>query len=150
MTIFLGGEYPLSAKDLHRIEWRDSAGMTRELRLYQILGPDWETVADLVGLLHHVTRAIEKDNQDVEGRVRSVIQKWIDDAPRLDNYKCTLNGMCRMLIDIGQGAASKRLRQAMEANVSSLKKSGKHRNVEYTTSILETKNPSPTMNRVLN
>ena len=102
--------------------------MTQDLRLYQILGPDWEKVADLVGLLPEVTRAIRKDNSDVEDCIRSVTEKWIEDAPRLNDYKCTLNGMWRLLIDIGRGAASKHLRQAMEANVSSLKKKGKHLN----------------------
>ena len=100
--------------------------MTQELRLYQILAPYWEIVADLVGLPSQVTRAIKRDNRDVEDCIRSVTEKWIEDAPRLNDYKCTLNGMCRLLIDIGQGAASKHLRQAMEANVSSLNKRGKH------------------------
>ena len=98
--------------------------MMQELRLCQILGADWEKVADYVGLPSHVTRAIRKDNRDVEDCIRSVTEKWIEDAPTLNEYKCTLNGMCRLLIDIGQGAASKHLRQAMEANVSSLKKTG--------------------------
>ena len=124
MLMFLGGEYSLSAKVLQHIEWKDSRGMTQELRLYQILGPDWEKVADYVGLSSHVTRSIKRDNSDVEECIRSVTEKWIEDAPRLKKYKCTLNGMCRLLIDIGQGAANKHLRQAMEANVSSLKKAG--------------------------
>ena len=121
----LGEEYSLSANVLQRIEWNDNTGETRKLRLYEILGPDWENVADLVGLPPQVTRAIKRDNQDVEYCIRSVTEKWIEDAPRMNNYKCTLNGMSRLLIDIGQGAASKHLRQAMEANVSSLKKTGK-------------------------
>ena len=102
--------------------------MTQELRLYQILGPDWDKVADLVGLLPEVTRAIKKDNSDMEECIKSVTENLIEDAPRLNDYKCTLNGMLRLLIDIGHGAASKRLRQAMEANVSSMKKTGKHLN----------------------
>ena len=122
MCLFIDEEYSLSAKVLRHIEWKDSTGMMQELRLYQILGPDWEKVADFVGLPSHVTRAIKKDNRDVEDCIRSVTEKWIEDAPRLNDYKCTLNGMCRLLIDIGQGAASKHLRQAMEADVSSLKK----------------------------
>ena len=131
MCLFIDEEYSLSAKFLQHIEWKDSTGMTQELRLCQILGPDWEKVADFVGLPSHVTRAIKKDNRDVEDCIRSVTEKWMEDAPRLNDYKCTLNGMCRLLIDIGQGAASKHLRQAMEADVSSLKKNfqpGKHIN----------------------
>ena len=124
MLQFLGKEYSLSAKVLQHIEWKDSTGTTQELRLYQILGPDWERVADFVGFPSHVTRAIKRDNSDVEDCIRSVTEKWIEDAPRLNDYKCTLKGMCRLLIDIGQGAASKRLRQAMEANVSTLKEPG--------------------------
>ena len=83
-------------------------------------------MADFVGLPLHVTRAIKRDNSDVEDCIRLMKEKWIEDAPRLNGYKCTLNGMCRLLIDIGQGAASKHFRQAMEANASSLKKTGKH------------------------
>ena len=129
MCLFIDEDYSLSAKVLQHIEWNDSTGMTQELRLYQILGPDWEKVADFVGLPSHVTRTIKKDNRDAEYCIRSVTEKWIEDAPRLNDYKCTLNGMCRLLIDIGQGAASKHLWQAMEADVSSLKKNfqlGKH------------------------
>ena len=143
MFQFIDDEYFLSAKVMQHIEWKDSTGVTQELRLCQILGPDWEKVADFVGLPSHVTRAIKKDNRDVEDCIRSVTKKWIEDAPRLNDYKCTLNGMCRLLIDIGQGAASKHLRQAMEANVSSLKKNfqpGKHicsiSCVIYTTSFI--------------
>ena len=134
----LGEEHSLSAKVLQHIEWKDNAGMTRELRLYQILGPDWEKVADLVGVPSHVTRAIKKDNSDVEDCIRSVTEKWIEDAPRLNDYKCTLNGMCRLLIDIGQGAASKHLRQAMEADVSSFKKKGTY---FFTIHIIQFRNP---------
>ena len=129
MFQFLGKENSLSTKVLQHIEWKNSSGMMQELRLYQILGPDWEKVADCVGLPPHVTRAIKKNNRDVEDCIRSVTGKWMEDAPRLNDYKCTLNGMCRLLIDIGQGAASKHLRQAIEANFSSLKKNiqpGKH------------------------
>ena len=61
-----------------------------------------------------------------EDCIRLVKGKRIEDAPRLNDYKCTLNRMCGLLIDIGQGAASKHLRQAMEANVSSLNKPGKY------------------------
>ena len=130
MYLYLGGEYSLSAKVLQRIQWKDNTGMTHELRLYQILGPDWEKVADHVGLESYVVRAIKSDNREVEDCIRSVTEKWMDDPYRLNEYKCTLNGMCRLLIDIGQGAASKHLRQAMEANVSSIKKNfhpGKHK-----------------------
>ena len=49
--------------------------MMQELRLYQILGPDWEKVADLVGLLPEVTRAIKKDKSDVEDCIKSVTEK---------------------------------------------------------------------------
>ena len=82
-------------------------------------------MADFVGFPSHITRAIKRDNSDGEDCIRSVTGKWIEDAPRLNDYKRTLNGMCRLLIDIGQGAASEHLRQAMEANVSSLNEPGK-------------------------
>ena len=85
LKIFLGGEYSISAKVLQHIEWKSSAGMTQELRLYQILGPDLEKVADLVGLPLQVTRAIRQDNSDVEDSIRSVTEKWIEDAPRLND-----------------------------------------------------------------
>ena len=79
-----------------------------------------------MGLPWHVTKAIKRDNSEVNDCIRSVTEKWIENATSLNDYKCTLNGMCRLLIDIGQGVASRRLRKAMEANVSSLRKAGKH------------------------
>ena len=115
-------EMQLSSRNLTLIKWRDSHGDVKELRLYDEIAQHWKTVANLVGISPAVTGSIGKNFRVVEDCIEIAIQKWIDDAPNLTNYKCTWNGLGRLLSDIHKGAVHKRLKQAIAADVSTLKK----------------------------
>jgi len=82
------------------------------------MSPKWVAVADLVGV---ATAAIQKNCREVDECIRSTIQKWINDAPNLTIYNCTWNGLCILLKDIEKGATSQKLKQAIAADVSTLK-----------------------------
>ena len=109
----------LSSHHLTLIKWQDSHGDVEELRLYDEMAPDWTTVADLVGIS---TGSIKKNCREVEDCIKTAMKRWIDDAPNLTNYKCTWNGLCTLLSDMQKGAVHKRLKQAIAADVSTLKK----------------------------
>ena len=115
-------EKQLSSQHLTLIKWQGSYGDVEELRLYNEMAPDWNTVADLVGISTAVTGSIKKNFREVEDCIKTAIQRWIDDAPNLPNYKCTWNGLCTLLRDMKKGAVQKRLKQAIAADVSTLKK----------------------------
>ena len=110
------------SRHLRLIRWRDGAGRTQELKLYELLGSEWTEVADLVGISIPAVNTIRKNNREVGDCIRSVMDRWIQDALNMQSYPCTWNGMRKLLNNIRRTAASKELRKALEADMSTLKR----------------------------
>ena len=92
-----------------------------KLRLRQTLASRWSNVAKLIGLSDSKIANIQKNNRDVEDCIDEVMKCWIEDAPNLSCYKCTWDGMCKLLVDLELSSQSEVLKEAIKAEQSTLR-----------------------------
>jgi len=88
-----------------------------------LLAARFSKVADLIGLSPDQQEIITRNNPKVEDRIKKVMERWIQDAHKLCTYKCTWKGMCKLLDDLELSSKSQELREAIDVEGSSLKKS---------------------------
>ena len=82
------------------------------LCLIEVLSPDWEKAADLLGMNQHRVRIIKKDHgQSAEDCCRTLIDHWLYDVHGKYSYERSWKGMCDLLCDIKQGNVAKQLQK---------------------------------------
>ena len=115
------GHHKVTNDLLRLIKWENKSGGMNTLRLYALLASVWEKVSDLMNLdISTTTTIATKYNGDPEKCIRDVIGRWMNDQEKLSaNYKCTWNGICRLLKDLQLSSASSQLKEALAADVSS-------------------------------
>ena len=73
------------------------------LCLIEVLSPDWEEAADVLGMSQHRVRIIKKDHDhSVEDSCHTLIHHWLYDVHGTYFYERSWKGMCDMLKDIKQ------------------------------------------------
>ena len=119
--ILLVGQESITPQLLQLIKWSDSYGQMRDLRLYDELSIVWTDVADLIGLDFQTSDQIKALHQgNPRNCVKDVIKKWkMDETALNSHYSCTWNGLCFLLEDTKLSTASKNLKEALAADVSS-------------------------------
>ena len=84
------------------------------LRLIEVLSPDWEEAADLLGMSQHRVRIIRKDHsQSAEDCCRALISHWLYDVHGAYPYKRSWNGMCDLLKDMKKCGVAKKLKSSL-------------------------------------
>ena len=82
------------------------------LRLIEVLAPDWEEAANLLGMNQHRVRIIKKDHShSAEECCRTLLDHWLYDVHGAYSYERSWKGMCDLLNDIKQGKVAKQLQK---------------------------------------
>ena len=80
------------------------------LRLIEVLAPDWEEAAHLLGMSRHRVRIIKKDHgQSVEECCRTLIDHWLYDVHGTYSYEQSWKGMSNLLKDMKLSNMAKKL-----------------------------------------
>ena len=117
------GNQTITTDLLHLTEWKDQYGKMHKIRLYVILSSIWQEISDLLQLDGFTRDAIEtKNHGDPKKCIRDVIEKWLNEGKALTtNYANTWNGLCSLLEDVKFSTVCGKLKDALKADVSSLK-----------------------------
>jgi len=82
------------------------------LRLIEVLSPDWEEAAHLLGMNHYRVMIIKKDHsRSVEDCCHTMIDHWLYDVHGVYTYERTWKGMCTLLHDMEQSKVAKQLQK---------------------------------------
>ncbi len=102
------------------MRWKNRGELIQKLRLYEVLSTKWKDVSDLVGLTPAERYTIdEKYSGRPDDCTREVVRILLSNNP--SSYTTTWNGMVRLLEDVNLMEPSKKLKEALEADFSTLK-----------------------------
>ena len=85
----------------------------KQLRLIEIVSPDWETAGHLLGMSIGRIGIIREDNRgrSVENCCRQVMSHWLYDDNAAYSYPKSWEGMCRLLSDMKLSRTARDLRR---------------------------------------
>ena len=82
------------------------------LCLIEVLAPEWEKAAHLLGMNHYRVDIIARDHsQSVEECCCALIDHWLYDVHGTYSYERSWKGMCDLLIDMKQNRVAKQLQR---------------------------------------
>ena len=115
----------ITISHLQLIRYCHQASNKQALRLLQCLAPSWRKVGEILGLHRAVIQTIENpgSGRDPEDCIRRVFVKWLDNAPRLPNYRqypLTWRGLHNLLIDSDNGEAAVELKIALSSQFNTV------------------------------
>ena len=112
---------------LHLIKYVDpTTPGHKEVRIFDYLVPHWEQIAGRLGLNDTVILTIKSPGM---GKLHStclmeVLGKWTANDVNLSNYKqypATWRGVFNLLSNFSDGALAKKLKEALEAEISTIR-----------------------------
>ena len=110
---------------LQLIKWKSKTGL-QELRIVRDAAPSWETVGALLALGHAELVTFRKKHMgDPDQCIREVFNRWLTNGRQLENaaaYPVSWKGLHGILCDSELHELSAMLCEALEANLSTLKK----------------------------
>ena len=92
------------------IEWTNKKGIPSRLKLYDEMASHWKGVADLLDI--DTTNIGINNRHDIRDCIREVMKEWKTIASNRATYPYTLEGLRKLLNDIGLGRASEDLKEA--------------------------------------
>ena len=111
---------------LQLIKWIDPKGREENLKIYEEMSPKWKEVAVVIGLSQVAISIITAPGMGREmiDCMREVFGKWMENCDVLPNrkrYPLTWDGLCNILQDSDSVMVMKRLREALDAEQSTLR-----------------------------